>query len=113
VTVKARIIEYFTTSTGKQPAREWLNSLNDKVSQAIIYKRIRQAGLGNFGKNRSVGNGVHELKIDYGPGYRVYYGIYQNEIILLLMGGSKRTQSSDIEKAHANWKQWKKEYDEN
>jgi len=45
VTVKARIIEYFTTSTGKQPAREWLNSLNDKVSQAIIYKRIRQAGL--------------------------------------------------------------------
>ncbi|MCX7979155.1 MAG: type II toxin-antitoxin system RelE/ParE family toxin, partial [Bdellovibrionaceae bacterium] len=51
---------------------------------------------------RSVGSGVHELKIDYGPGYRVYYGIHQDEIILLLMGGSKRTQQSDIEKAQAN-----------
>lgn len=110
--VKTRIIEYFTSSSGKQPARDWLNGIKDKVTQAIIYKRIRQAGLGNFGKTRSVGSGVHELKIDYGPGYRVYYGIHQDEIILLLMGGSKRTQQSDIEKAQANWKHWQEEHSE-
>ncbi len=103
---KTRVIEYFTSSSGKQPVRDWLDGIKDKVTQAIIYKRIRQAGLGNFGKTRSVGNGVHELKIDYGPGYRVYYGIHKNEVILLLMGGSKRTQQSDINKAQISWKHW-------
>ena len=56
--VKSRHVEYFRASNGKEPAKEWLNAIKDKVSQAIIYKRIRQAGLGNFGKTRSVGDGV-------------------------------------------------------
>lgn len=103
---KARIVEYFTGPAGKQPVRDWLNGIKDKVTQAIIYKRIRQAGLGNFGKCRSIGNGVHELKIDYGPGFRVYFGIHKDEVILLLMGGNKGTQASDIGKARANWKLW-------
>jgi putative addiction module killer protein len=111
--VKVRGIEYFTCPTGKQPVRAWLDNLKDKVTQAILYKRIRQAGLGNFGKTRSVGGGVQELKIDYGPGYRIYYGIHRDEIILLLTGGSKRTQQSDIQVARQYWKQWQEEYNEN
>lgn len=105
--IKQRLIEYYQTASGKVPARDWLSSLKDKVTQAILYKRIRQAGLGQFGKTRSVGEGVSELKIDYGPGYRVYYGIQNDELILLLMAGNKRTQSSDIKKAHAYWAEWK------
>jgi putative addiction module killer protein len=83
------------------------------MTQAILYKRIRQAGLGNFGKTRSLDSGVHELKIDYGPGYRLYYGIHNDEIILLLMGGNKRTQKIDIEKAKNHWEQWQEEHDKN
>ena len=106
---KVRIIEYYTTAAGKQPALSWLSGIKDSLAQAILYKRIQQAGLGNFGKTRNVGNGVNELKIDYGPGYRVYFGVYQDELILLLVGGTKRTQHSDIEKARDYWAQWQKE----
>lgn len=92
---------------GKQPARDWLLSLKDMLTQAILFKRIRQAGQGNFGKTRHVGDGVNELKISFGPGYRIYYGIHQDELILILMGGSKSTQQSDIRKARAYWLEWK------
>lgn len=105
--IRQRLIDYYETSSGRAPAREWLSSLKDKITQAILYKRIRQAGLGQFGKTRNVGDGVWELKIDYGPGYRVYYGIHNDELILLLMAGSKRTQSADIKKARTYWLEWK------
>ena len=100
------MIDYYKTSTGKEPAKEWLSSVKDTLTQAILYKRIRQAGLGQFGKTRNVGDGVWELKIDYGPGYRVYYGIHGDELILILTTGSKRTQTSDIKKARAYWIKW-------
>lgn len=111
--IKSRLIEYFVTPSGKMPAKEWLESLKDKVAQAILYKRIRQAGTGNFGKTRHVGNGVQELKIDYGPGYRIYFGVYKDEMILLLLGGSKRTQQADIEKSRAYWIKWMEDQSEN
>lgn len=91
------------TPNGKLPAKDWLNSIKDKLTQAILYKRIRQAALGNFGDHKALGSGVFEMRIDYGPGYRIYYGVHKNEVILLLIGGSKRTQSSDIEKAKTYW----------
>ncbi|MBX9767009.1 MAG: type II toxin-antitoxin system RelE/ParE family toxin [Bdellovibrionales bacterium] len=111
--VRARTVEYFIAPTGRAPAREWLESLKDKVTQAILFRRIRQVGLGNFGKTRGVGKGVHELKIDYGPGYRIYFGVHRDELILLLTGGNKRTQQSDIEKAQTFWKKWLEDQGEN
>ena len=105
--IKQRVIEYYKTPTGKEPAKEWLSSVKDMLTQAILYKRIRQAGLGQLGKTRNVGDGVWELKIYYGPGYRVYYGIHGDELILILMAGSKRTQTADIKKARAYWTEWK------
>ncbi len=94
--IKSRDIEYYYTTNAKSPAKESLNSIKDKFTQAILFKRIRQASLGQFGDYKSVGSGVYEMRIDFGPGYRVYYGIFKDEIILLLMVGSKKTQESDI-----------------
>ena len=107
VQIKPREVQFYATPTGKVPAKDALSSIKDGLTQAIVYKRIRQAGLGQFGKVRSLGNGVSELKIDYGPGFRVYYGIHEDQLILILMAGSKRTQESDIKKAKAYWAEWK------
>lgn len=107
VKIKERNVQYFYTSLEKSPIKDWLKSIKDGATLAILYKRIRQASLGNFGDFKSVGSGVFEMRINYGPGLRIYYGVYNDEIILLLMGGSKRTQDSDIKKAKANWILWK------
>ncbi|MGZ6478096.1 MAG: type II toxin-antitoxin system RelE/ParE family toxin [Bdellovibrionales bacterium] len=107
--IKRRAVEYYITPNGKAPARDWLSAVKDKMTQAILYKRIRQAGEGQFGKTKSVGGGVFEMKIDYGPGFRIYYGIHGDEIILILTAGSKRTQSGDIAKAKTYWIQWKED----
>ena len=105
--VKPRDIEYYETAAGKIPAKERLSNVKDGLTQALLYKRIRQAGLGQFGKTRNLGEGVSELKLDYGPGFRIYYGIYEYKLILILMAGSKRTQESDIKRAKAYWTEWK------
>jgi putative addiction module killer protein len=105
--IKQRAVAYYQPPAGKIPVQEWLSSIKDKLTQAILYKRIRQAGLGQFGKTRNVGDGVWELKIDYGPGYRVYYGVHDDKLILILIGGSKRTQTADIKKARGYWNEWK------
>ena len=107
--IKHRRVDYFSTPSGKHPARDWLLSIKDNLTQAILFKRIRQAGNGHFGKTRHVGDGVSELKINFGPGYRIYYGIHQDELILILMGGSKSTQQDDIKKARAFWLSWKED----
>ena len=108
---KPRDILYYTTASGKQPVRRWLERIKDSMTQAILYKRIRQAGMGNLGHTKSVGSGVSEFKIDYGQGYRIYYGIHKDKLIVLLVGGTKRTQQADIETAKEYWNHWKKEYD--
>ena len=92
-------IYYKESQTGKEPAREWLESLKDRTGQSRIYTRIERAESGNFGDHRSVGSGVFELRLDIGPGYRVYYALDGNDIILLLVGGDKSTQSKDIDVA--------------
>lgn len=96
-------IYYKDSKSGKEPAREWLESLRDRAGQARIFTRIARAESGNFGDHRSVGENVLELRIDVGPGYRVYYALDGSDIILLLVGGDKSTQSKDIEAAKKYW----------
>ena len=79
--------------------KEWLRGLKDRMARSIINARIRRLSLGNKGDTKSVGGGVSELRIDYGPGYRVYYYQAKKEIIILLCGGDKSSQSKDIENA--------------
>jgi putative addiction module killer protein len=79
---------------------KWLTELKDTRAKARIRARIERAGQGNFGDWSPEGGEVRAMRIDYGPGYRVYYMIRDNTIVLLLCGGDKRTQEADIKKAH-------------
>ena len=79
----------------------WFEGLRDGQARARILVRIRRLSLGNAGDVRPVGEGVSELRIDYGPGYRVYFVSRRQSLIVLLAGGDKRTQASDIRTAHS------------
>jgi len=79
--------------------RAWLSRLKDVTAKAAIQIRINRLHLGNFGDSASVGNGVSELRVDVGKGYRVYYSKIGLKIVLLLVGGDKSSQSRDIKKA--------------
>jgi putative addiction module killer protein len=79
--------------------RNWLRKLRDENARARIQIRIRRLSLGNFGDVKPVGEGVSELRIDYGPGYRVYLLQQRDVLVLLLAGGTKKSQRADIEKA--------------
>lgn len=78
---------------------EWLKNLKDRGAVLAITKRLTRLAIGNFGDSKSVGGGVYELRFFIGPGYRVYYGIERERIILLLNGGDKSSQVRDIKKA--------------
>ena len=79
---------------------EWFETLKDKRAKARIDVRIRRVSLGNFGDVKPVGRGVSELKINYGPGYRVYFIRHGNILVILLCGGDKSTQDKDIQRAY-------------
>ena len=77
----------------------WLNSLRDQQARARILVRVERLATGNLGDVRPVGEGVSELRIDYGPGYRVYFKKRGSTLVILLAGGDKRTQNEDVRKA--------------
>ena len=78
---------------------QWLKNLRDSRAREHIYRRIKRLAEGNPGDVKPIGEGCSEMRIDYGPGYRVYYKDTGKEIIVLLCGGDKRTQKTDIENA--------------
>ena len=98
-----RQVEEYLTTDGRSPFSEWLNGVKEARARARVRVRLDRLSLGNFGDCKSLGEGIHELRIDYGPGYRVYLGQYGNRIILLLSGGTKRSQRQDIRQAQKYW----------
>ena len=100
---KLKIAEIYQTKEGRKPFEEWVDSLKDKQTQVIIAARIARIRAGNLGLYRAIGSGVCELKINYGPGYRVYFGQAGSVIIVLLCGGDKKSQSKDIKIARSHW----------
>lgn len=94
-------IEYYISANGEKPFKEWLEGLRDVNGRAKIRIRLDRARLGNLGDHKHLEQGVWELRIDYGPGYRVYFGKVGNRLVLLLIGGDKSTQRRDIETAIA------------
>ena len=109
---KKRNARFYLTEDSQEPAKEWIDSLKDKTVVAKIFTRIRRAENGNFGDHKSLGDGVGELRITYGPGYRIYYGIDDcGELIILLMGGDKSSQEKDILKAKIFWRDYKNRKD--
>ena len=84
---------------------KWIDSLQDIRARARIQARIERIAIGNPGDVKSVGEGISEMRIDYGPGYRVYFIQHERSVIILLAGGDKSTQSKDIEIAKTYWKE--------
>lgn len=85
----------------------WLHGLKDRQAVVRILVRVDRLAAGSPGNVKPVGSGISELRIDYGPGYRVYYRQEEQRLILLLCGGDKQTQQHDIERAHKIAREWK------
>ncbi|MBI5040134.1 MAG: type II toxin-antitoxin system RelE/ParE family toxin [Gammaproteobacteria bacterium] len=94
-------MEVYQTADGKQPFANWLRGLKDEQARSRIRVRIARLQLGNLGDCKSVGGGLLELRIDHGPGYRVYFARRGDTLVLLLCGGDKRAQARDIKQARA------------
>jgi putative addiction module killer protein len=100
---RRREVLIYTDAQGRRPFEEWLAGLKDIAARAVIRARVARLEGGNLGDCRALGAGVQELRIHHGPGYRLYFAEAGNTLILLLCGGSKRTQSRDIERAKRLW----------
>jgi putative addiction module killer protein len=87
---------------------EWRRHIRDAKAAMAIDRRINRIELENFGDHKSCRDGVWELRIDVGKGYRVYYAISGTEVVLLLCGGDKQTQTADIDRACEYWRDWQK-----
>lgn len=98
-------IELYLTGA-ECPFEEWMGGLRDRVGRAKVRVQIDRLSLGNFGKCRFLKGGIGELRIDWGPGYRVYIARLDPSSVLLLYGGDKSTQQADIAKANDFWKDY-------
>lgn len=102
-------IEHYKGPEEREPSyRAWLEGLRDLRGRLAILRRVVRMEEGNFGDHKFCRDGVWELRIDVGPGYRVYYALSGERVVLLLCGGEKRRQWADIEQAVARWKDWQR-----
>ena len=109
VSEKKKILKIYQDENGKEPFIEWMESIKDVKTRDRIFTRLDRLEVGNPGDHRPVGSGVLELRLQFGPGYRIYYGEDGDVLVILLMGGDKKTQSKDIKKALSYWKNYKEE----
>jgi putative addiction module killer protein len=98
-----RALQIYESPDGKRPFQEWIDSLKDHEAQGRVLARLERVRLGLLGDCKSLGDGVSELRIDTGPGYRVYFGQEGHSIVILLCGGSKVAQRKDIAGAKVFW----------
>ena len=97
-------VRHYRAATGKIPYQEWLAKLKDKTAKAAVIRRSIRIELGDLGDHKGLGDGVAELRIDVGPGYRVYFAMVGQTVVLLLTGGSKGSQGRDIALAKGYWR---------
>ena len=100
-------IQDFLQPDGTDPYSIWLRGLVDRKARARVVVRVGRMAGGNFGDCKPVGDGVWELRVDWGPGCRVYYAMAGKRLLLLLAGGDKRKQQMDIDTAISRWIDWK------
>ena len=108
--VYPRIIDFYQIPNGHEPFKRWFRSIRDTSIRRRIQARLTSVRAGNLGDHRSVGGGVWELRLDFGPGYRIYYGEVDNTVVLLLCGGDKSLQRPDIERAKNYWKEYRERH---
>lgn len=100
-----KVLRSYVTLYGKVPFKLWMNGIKDPVVRHRIRSRLDRVEIGHYGDYRTLGDGVCELKLDFGPGYRIYFAEQDHVIVILLCGGDKRSQSKDIDMAKAYWKE--------
>lgn len=100
-------VERYTTTTGECPFDQRIAGMRDAKAVARIAAAVVKMGSGLFGDWKAVGEGVQETRLKYGPGYRIYYAMDGNTLVILLACGDKRTQTQDIEAAHGYWNDYK------
>lgn len=101
-------IRHYVTSAGEDVFDAWRESLKDRATRRVVDRRINRLELGNIGDAKPVGDGVWELRIDFGPGFRVYYALIGKAVVLLLGAGDKDTQQRDIERAILALADWRR-----
>jgi len=101
--VKQLKIQDYNTKSSRNPFRDWVKRLRDTKARSIIRDRIYRISNANFGDYKQLNFGVYEIRIHYGPGYRVYFGKDEDVVVILLCGGDKRSQKRDINKAKEYW----------
>lgn len=99
----------YQDAQGREPVIEWLEALRDKKTERRIRNRLRRLELGNFGHYRSLGEGLCELKLPFGSGYRIYFGTMGSQTVILLCAGDKHSQKHDIERAKQYWQDYRKQ----
>src|SRR5438270_7816789 len=104
-------IRMLEPSKGECPFERWISSLRDKSAMDQISARLRRVKNGNLGDSKGVGGGVNELRIDFGPGYRIYYAVSGKIVIVLLGGGEKHSQQRDIVSTQKLWRENKDEFE--
>ena len=107
-----RIEHYLSVGEHKDLDIDWLQRLRDSQAKVAVVRRVTRVELGNFGDHKFCRDGVWELRIDVGPGYRVYYALSGHRLVLLLCGGDKRTQDADITRAVGYWQDWQRRTDD-
>jgi len=101
-------IRHYLTVDEKDVYLDWLRKQRDTMARIAVDRRVNRVEQGNFGDHKFCRDGVWELRIDIGAGYRVYYAIAGKQIVLLLCGGDKRTQETDIDRACEYWQDWQR-----
>jgi putative addiction module killer protein len=101
-------VRHYVTTRGDDPTQSWLDRLKDPVGRVAVLRRIDRIATGHLGDHKYCRDGVWELRIDVGPGYRVYYAQAGKTLVLLLCAGSKRTQSTDIDVAVRYWTDYRR-----
>ena len=101
-------VREYLTADGRNPYREWLDTL-DVTPRARIQARVLRFSTGNLGDHKSVGGGVWEARVMFGPGYRIYFAKDGAQLVLLLLGGDKSTQMADVARAQESWKAYQED----
>lgn len=105
--VREREVRYYKSQDGDVPYLSWLDDLKNTQHISRIIRKIDRVELGNLGDHKSVGQGVQELRLHFGPGFRIYFAEDGDAVVVLLCGGDKSSQSKDIQRAQVYWQDYK------
>lgn len=105
-----KTVEVYTLPNGKAPFSDWLRKLKDAEGKRRIQSRLLRLANGNYGDIKQLGDGIAEMRFFFGPGYRVYFGEHDNQLILLLCAGDKSSQQKDIKTAKQYWQEYQEDY---